>query len=290
LQAESIFTVRWINPLLMPSLLKRHTNLIYVLSLEGGKAGNRKIKKLFTPESIEQIKSNPKIFSKVDKNLFAKGQRVMYLFGKDDKTLIKHLQKNRKGIRDIFQKEERKRLARKILGSKKTDKATRKYLKKKYGFKFSFPKGYLLAKEDKSENEGFVFIRNITPQVDRNLFVAYQPYTNTQQLADKYVIAWRDSICKKYIFDSEKTESYLVTEPQVPPKIRKVNFKGNYALEIRGVWRTSIKSMGGSFLSYVLVDEEKGRLYYIEGFLYAPSKDKRELLRELETILWTFKG
>lgn len=286
---EPIFTVRWINPLIMPDLLKRHTNLVYVLSLEGKRAGNRKIKKLFTPESIEQIKKNPQIFSKIDKNLFAKGQRVMYLFGKDDKTLIKHLQENREGIRDIFQKEERKRLARKILG-KKIDKSTRSYLKKEYGFRFSFPKGYLMAKEDKKEEEGFVFIRNITPQVDRNLFIAYQPYTDPKQLENQYVMAWRDSICKEYIFDRERTDSYIVTENQVPPSIRKVSFKGNYALEIRGLWRTSIKSMGGSFLSYVIVDEKKGRLYYIEGFLYAPSKSKREFLRELETILWSFEG
>ena len=289
LQGESIFTVRWINPLVMPDLLKRHTNLIYVLSMEGEKSGSRKIKKLFTPKSIEQIKTNDKVFSKIDKNLFAKGQKVMYLFAKDDKTLIKHLQKNRDGIRDIFQKEERKRLSRKILG-KKIDKPTRTHLKKEHDFKFSFPKGYLLAKEDKKENEGFVFVRNITPQVDRNLFVAYQPYTNVKQLEDEYVIAWRDTLCKEYIFDSDKPESYLVTETQLPPTIRKINFKDKYALEIRGVWRTSIKSMGGSFLSYVLVDEEKGRLYYIEGFLYAPGKDKRELLRELEAILWAFES
>ena len=47
--------------------------------------------------------------------------------------------------------------------------------------------------------------------------------------------------------------------------------------------------MGGPYIGYALVDQAKGRLYYIEGFAYAPGKDKREIIRELETILWTFR-
>ena len=47
--------------------------------------------------------------------------------------------------------------------------------------------------------------------------------------------------------------------------------------------------MGGPFISYVLVDEELDRVYYLDGFVYSPSKDQREFIRELETILRTFR-
>jgi hypothetical protein len=47
--------------------------------------------------------------------------------------------------------------------------------------------------------------------------------------------------------------------------------------------------MGGPYIGYALVDEKAGRLYYIEGFAYAPGKDKREIMRELDAILWTFR-
>ena len=47
--------------------------------------------------------------------------------------------------------------------------------------------------------------------------------------------------------------------------------------------------MGGPYVGYALVDQPKGRLYYIEGFAFAPGKDKREIMRELDTILSTFK-
>jgi len=30
-------------------------------------------------------------------------------------------------------------------------------------------------------------------------------------------------------------------------------------------------------------------IYYIEGFVYSPGREQRELMREVETILKTFK-
>jgi hypothetical protein len=43
-------------------------------------------------------------------------------------------------------------------------------------------------------------------------------------------------------------------------------------------------------IRYERVDEKQGMLYYIEGFVYSPDRGQRELLRELETILHTFKA
>jgi hypothetical protein len=42
-------------------------------------------------------------------------------------------------------------------------------------------------------------------------------------------------------------------------------------------------------IRYERVDEKQGMLYYIEGFVYSPDRGQRELPRELETILHTFK-
>jgi hypothetical protein len=60
-------------------------------------------------------------------------------------------------------------------------------------------------------------------------------------------------------------------------------------MELRGLWRTNNKSMGGPFISYALVDQDRGLLYYIEGFTFSPGKPQREIIRELEAILKTFQ-
>ena len=41
---------------------------------------------------------------------------------------------------------------------------------------------------------------------------------------------------------------------------------------------------------YERVDEKRGMLYYIEGFVYSPDRQQREQMRELEAILHTFKA
>jgi hypothetical protein len=103
----------------------------------------------------------------------------------------------------------------------------------------------------------------------------------------------RDEFCKKYLFeDPDNANSYLITEttvPFIPVKTKEVSLNGHYAIEMRGLWRANNFSMGGPFVSYALVDEQTGKFYYIEGFTFSPSKDQREIMRELETILSTFR-
>ena len=43
--------------------------------------------------------------------------------------------------------------------------------------------------------------------------------------------------------------------------------------------------MGGPFVSYTLLDTVYNRVVTLDGFLYAPSDPKRDLLRQVEAIL-----
>ena len=73
-------------------------------------------------------------------------------------------------------------------------------------------------------------------------------------------------------------------------EITEVNFKGRYAKQTRGLWKLSDISGGGPFVSYLFVDESQRRMYYLEGYVYAPSKDKREFMQEVEAIVNSFKS
>ena len=61
-------------------------------------------------------------------------------------------------------------------------------------------------------------------------------------------------------------------------------------IEHRGLWKLKNNIMGGPFVSYVMASKDRKSIFYIEGFVAAPGKDKRELIRELEVILKTFEG
>jgi len=74
----------------------------------------------------------------------------------------------------------------------------------------------------------------------------------------------------------------------MPYYTKEVNLNGTYAFEMRGLWKNSDISAGGPFVSYTTVDQKLGRLYYIEGYVYHPSGDKRDWMREMDTILKSF--
>ena len=44
-------------------------------------------------------------------------------------------------------------------------------------------------------------------------------------------------------------------------------------------------SLGGTYLGYLMVDQKKGKLYYMEGFVYFPNEVHRDALREIQAVL-----
>ena len=49
------------------------------------------------------------------------------------------------------------------------------------------------------------------------------------------------------------------------------------------------EAMGGPFVSHSRVDEKNNRVITVEGFVYAPEKMKRGLIRRLEGSLYTLQ-
>jgi len=129
--------------------------------------------------------------------------------------------------------------------------------------------------------------------VDKDIFITWKPYESEYQLLPDSLVAWRNNVAQRYLFeDPDNPVSYILTETEVPFKpviARQSRLNNYYAMELRGLWRTNNKSMGGPFVGYSLVDEPRGLLYYIEGFTFSPGKPQREIMRELETILKTFQ-
>ena len=56
---------------------------------------------------------------------------------------------------------------------------------------------------------------------------------------------------------------------------------------IRGLWDMRNDAMGGPFISYFYVDTVRNRMLVVEGFVFAPDKKKRPIMRQLEAALQT---
>jgi len=285
---ESIYHMRWIDPRKLNFVLKQRRNLIFAVTLDQKTSAANQVKRLFTKESLDQIRTNPDLFSQNQQDVFAKGQEVLYLFSSTEPQLIAHLRKNGKKIIEYLDARERERLTASLFKSKQM-KGVTDLLRKNFKCEIKIPFGYQLV----MHNEEFLWVRQINPKDDKDIFIARKKYTSQEQFKRDSVINWRDAICKKYLFaDPDRSDTHLVTETGVDHKpiiTREVSFNKKFAVEMRGLWRTNNFVMGGPFQSFTLVDEAEGVMYYIEGFTYSPGKEQREIMRELETILYTFK-
>ena len=99
---------------------------------------------------------------------------------------------------------------------------------------------------------------------------------------------YRDKITSSYLRDSEKPGLYITYQDILPVLTDTVTFKKKFALKNKGLWKISDNSAGGPYISYSFVDEKNAKIYYIEGYVYAPGRGKRNFIRELDAILSTF--
>ncbi len=124
---------------------------------------------------------------------------------------------------------------------------------------------------------------------DRQYLAFYSyPYKDDSTFTEAFQIAKRDSFMKANIPGSVEG-SFVKTSFAYAPTFRSYTKKGLYVAELRGLWETEGDAMGGPFVSNTVVDQKNNRIITVEGFVYAPNRSKRNLLRQLEAILYTIQ-
>jgi hypothetical protein len=102
--------------------------------------------------------------------------------------------------------------------------------------------------------------------------------------AVKSITRIRDSIGRIYIHGAVP-RTRMMTEPAFSPYLSKTKIYSKETFETKGNWELLHDFMSGPFVNYAIVDKPNNRILVIEGFCYAPSKQKRDLMFELEAII-----
>lgn len=120
--------------------------------------------------------------------------------------------------------------------------------------------------------------------VQQGILIYDYPYTEDSTFTKSFLLAKRDSLLKKYM-PGPTEGSFMTTEHYYEPELKETNQNGQYAVEMRGLFKMENAFMGGPFMSLTTYDEERGRIVTVEGFVFAPKFDKREYLREVEAVV-----
>lgn len=135
--------------------------------------------------------------------------------------------------------------------------------------------------------EGIMMISLETPSTTQSVMVSVTdrsaPRIGCLELAD---------LVQKRMSDEVKGPdggSFMVIEQKVPVSCRSFRRNETDFIEMRGLWTLEGGFMGGPFISYASIDSATTRAVVVTGFVYAPGDDKRELLRQVEALMYTVR-
>ena len=137
------------------------------------------------------------------------------------------------------------------------------------------------------KGEQFLWTSNNTSSGMENICIYSYPYEGPETFNKAYMLAKRDSVMKANL-PGEKPGMYMKTDT-LCSQVKPIVVHNKYAMEARGLWYMENDCMGGPFVSHSRVDTETNRVVVVEGFVYAPEKMKRGLIRRLEGSLFTLQ-
>lgn len=214
------------------------------------------------------------------KDLWSSPQRVVKMTVPDEETFFVEFDKNKEAIIGLFNENERRRV-NEAYGAIEDFKITG-MLKEDYDLDILIPKSFMVATSTKD----FVWLRREAELFSQGILIYTYPYTDTIAFNYNHILQVRDSITKKYV-PGPSDGSYMKIGMIEPPVAKRIEFNNMFAVETRGLWELEGDFMGGPFVNYTLVDERNNRVVTVDGFVYNPSRDKRDLVRQVESLLYT---
>lgn len=261
-QPEKNFRVSHINTDALNDMFSKHRNLIIA--------------------KIDKDIANPLV--ETQKNWKAEPQFVMRITAPSIESWVRTFNSQKDGLKLLFDQNERDRFQEFFRPT--TDHKIVNKLKDRFGVTMSIPEGYFIG----VDKDDFMWIRKETADMSMAFLIYELPYKDTADLNPNNIINVRDSIVKKYI-PGPIDGSYMTTDKEFLKPVFTVlpDFPAGYAVETRGLWNVVGDFMAGPFVSYSIVNPESTKIVTAEGWIYYPNKEKRDLLRQQESILYSLK-
>lgn len=218
----------------------------------------------------------------IKNDVFARPQTVVVISGKTDQEIKEQIESNGDKIIAAFKKEELKENQRRIKISLMDDAP----LEEALGVKLKFQTAYRIAKQDKD----FFWIRKDIPTGTMDIMI-YEVPLNAIKEGDSTIVdivRMRDSIGKVHI-PGPVEGSYMITEEAYTPYLYETKLDGKPTYETKGIWDVKNAFMSGPFVNYAIKDTVNDRYLVIEGYVFAPSVEKRDNIFELEAIIKSIK-
>ncbi|MDD2583945.1 MAG: DUF4837 family protein [Bacteroidales bacterium] len=164
------------------------------------------------------------------------------------------------------------------------DRELRALVTSEFGGSPYFPKGYSLKKK----TENFIWISYETTYTNQGIFIYRFPYKDSTDFYLENLVARRNDVLFRNV-PGQIEKSYMTTNPHEEPSLRWIRYNKRDFAELRGQWEVQNDFMGGPFISHFFMDKNNRNIIALEAFVYAPRYDKRNYLRQVESLIYSFE-
>ncbi len=281
-QPEMIFVLNRIDPAKIGEL-KKYSQILLIGTLDQQGVTKNLLDQLLPAGSKgrQLVENNERSFFPV-KDPWSREQLLGVLVSNDLPTLLENLNTDKKTIFDAFDEHVNSRVFNQAYYTYE-QKNVEKKLMDQYGWSIRVPHDFAMTIDSSAAR--FIWLRRTGPnRLIRDLFVYWEPVADPSILSKEWILEKRANIAKDYY-----KGYYVYTDSLIKVNEELVNFYENYSIKLDGIWQDDSLNIGGPFRSYAFYSETDGRLYLLDGAVWAPEQRKWPFLRQLDIIMHTFK-
>ncbi len=217
------------------------------------------------------------------KDAWAQPQIIVRVQAPSDSAASAIIEKNSELLFNSIDQIEKDRIIR---NSKRYEESSiRSVVAEKFGGSPYFPSGYSIKKQ----TNNFIWISYETSFTNQGILIYTIPFSGKEFPSKEEIIKSQNQVLKENVpgmFDN--TYMTISKAPEVVPTIKYYKYKGENFVEIRGLWDVEGDYMGGPFVEHIRYSKEPDKLIVVQGFVYAPRYKKRNYLRQVESIIYSF--
>ena len=215
-------------------------------------------------------------------DVWAAPQCIVQISAQDADGAVRLIQENGKQIVNAIEQAERDRVIANSIRYEEGGIAMQ--VKEVFGGSPHFPMGYKLRKI----TGDFAWIANDKQSCMQDILIYKYPVLDDSPFAIESIIKHRNEMLEANVpgmFDG----TYMTTSTFFPPYLEYARYRGRDFAETHGYWEVENDYMGGPFTSHTFYSKDGFDIIVAEAFVYAPKYDKRQYLRQVESILYSWE-
>ena len=247
----------------------------------GGFADLFKIHRNIVLFQIDPLVAKSGMFLKTD--VWAAPQCVVQISAPDAETALSILKEKAATLTAAIEQAERNRVVNNTLLYEERSIAPQ--VMEIMGGSPHFPSGYKLKKK----TADFVWVADEKQYTIQGVLMYKYPASGTEaDFSEETIIAKRNEILKNNV-PGMFENTYMTTAEYFVPTVEYLKYQGRDFAQTRGYWEVFNDYMGGPFVSHSFYSQDGSEVIVLDAFVYAPKYDKRQYLRQVESLLYSFE-